>query len=222
MLDIDLLNNEKYFTAIANTTKDMIHLNDTEGRIIYANKATETILGYPLNEIINTHASEIIHPDDREAIGKDMLSILKDNILDPRDIRLLKKDGSYVDVSVRGFIVEPDENKYIGAIIRDISKRKKTEKELASHRNNLEQLIKDRTEKLEKAIDEIKTLRGFLSICSNCQKIRKEEGTWEILEHYIRQNSDVEFSHTICPDCIRVLYPDLADKILASLDQESK
>jgi len=53
-----MLQSEKYFLSIANTTNDMIHLNDAEGRIIYANQATETILGYPLNEILNTFALE--------------------------------------------------------------------------------------------------------------------------------------------------------------------
>ena len=72
----------------------------------------------------------MIHPDDRENIKNDMLALSTDNQLPPRDIRLLKKDGSNIDVEVRGFIVAIDERKYIGAIIRDISGRKKTEKEL--------------------------------------------------------------------------------------------
>lgn len=220
MSNQQLIETEKYFLAIADTTNDMIHLNDSEGRIVYANNATETILGYQLNEIINTHAFEIIHPEDREAIKNDMLSISTDNQLAPRDIRLLKKDSSYVDVEVRGFIVALDENKYLGAIIRDISKRKKKERELTVYRNNLEQLVQERTEKLEKAIREIKTLRGMLSICSNCQRIKGGKGAWNILEHYIRQNSDLKFTHTICPDCIRELYPDLADGILADYDPE--
>ena len=62
MKNPELIEAEKYFQAIANTTCDMIHLNDSEGRIIFANQATETILGYPLHELINTPAFEIIHP----------------------------------------------------------------------------------------------------------------------------------------------------------------
>ncbi|MFA4916364.1 MAG: PAS domain S-box protein [Syntrophales bacterium] len=127
MKNPELIEAEKYFLAIANTTEDMIHLNDFEGRIIYANKATEKILGYPLNELINTPASEIIHPDDRETIKKDMHKLSQDKQLPQRNIRLLKKDGSYIDAEVRGFIVALAENKYIGAIIRDISRRKRIE-----------------------------------------------------------------------------------------------
>lgn len=70
---------EKYFLAIANTTNDMIHLNDSDGRIIYANQATEKTLGYPLNELVNTYSFAIIHPDDRETIKKDMLTISPGN-----------------------------------------------------------------------------------------------------------------------------------------------
>ena len=222
MSNQQLIEAEKYFLAIAGTTNDMIHLNDSEGRIIYANNATETILGYPLNEIINTHAFEIIHPDDREAIKKDMLSVLTGNQLAPRDIRLLKKDGSYVDVEIRGFIVALDEKEYLGAIIRDISKRKKTEMELAVYRNNLEQLVKERTEKLEVALDEIKTLKGVLPICSNCNGIRDDAGLWNDFEKYIKKHSEAEFTHSICPNCVRDLYPDLADKILAESKGDPK
>ena len=66
---------EKYFLAIANTTNDMIHLNDFDGRIIYANPATENILGYSLDEVVNNPAFDIIHPEDHETIKKAMLSI---------------------------------------------------------------------------------------------------------------------------------------------------
>ena len=208
----ELIEAEKYFIAIANTTNDMIHLNDSEGRIIYANHATETILGYPLNEIINTHSFEIIHPDDRETIQKDMLSISADNKLPSRDIRLLKKDGLYIDVEVRGFIVTLEEKKYLGAIIRDISIRKETEKQLANYRNSLEDLVKERTEKLEKALDEVKTLKGIFPICSFCKRIRDDKDFWNQVEDYIREHSEADFSHGFCPECAEKHYPEFIKK----------
>ncbi len=203
---------EKYFLAIANTTTDMIHMNDSEGRIIYANQATETILGYPLDELINTPAFEIIHPDDRENIKKDMSVLSTDNQLPPREIRLLKKDGSNIYVEVRGFIIAIDEKKYIGAIIRDISSRKKTEKELVSHRNSLEKLVEERTQKLQKALDEVKTLKGIFPICCFCKKIRDDNGFWNQVEDYIRAHSEADFSHAFCPDCAEKHYPEFVKK----------
>ena len=52
------------------------------------------------------------------------------------------------------------------------------------------------------------TLQGFLPICSSCKSIRGNEGKWEKLEKYIHEHSDVKFTHSICPDCAKKLYPD--------------
>ena len=62
---------------------------------------------------------------------------------------------------------------------------------------------------LETAVQEIKTLRGMLPICSYCKKIRDDDGYWNKLETYIRQHSEAEFSHGICPDCAKKYYPDM-------------
>ena len=56
---------------------------------------------------------------------------------------------------------------------------------------------------LQKAIDEVKTLRGVLPICSYCKKIATDPQTWVELENYVRKHSEAEFSHGICPDCLR-------------------
>ena len=63
-------------------------------------------------------------------------------------------------------------------------------------------------EKLKKALEEIKTLRGILPICSKCKKIRDDRGSWKGIEAYIQDHSNAEFSHGICPECARELYPD--------------
>ncbi len=72
-------------------------------------------------------------------------------------------------------------------------------------------LIGRQTEKLiasrEQALQEIKTLRGILPICSFCKKIRNDEGYYEQIEGYIHKHSDVDFSHTVCPDCLQKHYP---------------
>lgn len=56
---------------------------------------------------------------------------------------------------------------------------------------------------LEKSLNEIKVLRGFLSICSYCKKIRDDKGNWNPIETYIGDRSEVEFSHGICPNCAK-------------------
>lgn len=67
-------------------------------------------------------------------------------------------------------------------------------------------------QELQKAIEQVKTLRGFLPICANCKKIRNDEGYWQQVETYITQHSDAQFSHSFCPDCVRVLYGDIIDR----------
>ena len=78
--------------------------------------------------------------------------------------------------------------------------------------------IEAKKNELETALAEIKTLRGFIPICSNCKKIRDDEGYWQQIEMYIQARSEAEFSHGICPDCMRALYPDIAEQILSRLE----
>jgi AmiR/NasT family two-component response regulator len=67
-------------------------------------------------------------------------------------------------------------------------------------------------EELEKALAEIKTLRGILPICSHCKKIRDDKGYWNQIESYIRDHSEAEFSHSVCPDCLKKHYPKYFEK----------
>jgi hypothetical protein len=67
-----------------------------------------------------------------------------------------------------------------------------------------------RTE-LETALHEVKTLQGIIPICSHCKNIRTDAGDWQRVEAYVRAHSDAEFSHGICPVCMRQHYPELAD-----------
>lgn len=61
---------------------------------------------------------------------------------------------------------------------------------------------------LSVAREEVKILRGFISICSNCKKVRNDEGSWGMIEQYIREHSEAEFTHGICPECAQELYPE--------------
>jgi hypothetical protein len=56
----------------------------------------------------------------------------------------------------------------------------------------------------------------------SCKKIRDDEGYWNEVERYIGKHSEAEFSHSICPDCIRKLYPEYADEVLRGLEKDEK
>ena len=79
----------------------------------------------------------------------------------------------------------------------EIAERKRAEAEK-------EQLIKE----LQEALAEIKTLRGIIPICASCKKIRDDKGYWHQVEVYVRDHSEAEFSHSLCPECAKKLYPE--------------
>jgi PAS domain-containing protein len=88
-------------------------------------------------------------------------------------------------------------------VIRNVDQRKKMEKER-------EILIHD----LNEALASIKTLRGLIPTCASCKKIKNSKGNWEQMESYIQKHSEAQFSHGICPECTKKLYPDIYDDIM--------
>ncbi len=65
----------------------------------------------------------------------------------------------------------------------------------------------DNNQDLQQALAEIKTLRGILPICSYCHQIRDDEGIWNQIELYLRDHSEADFSHAICPGCMKEKFP---------------
>jgi sigma-B regulation protein RsbU (phosphoserine phosphatase) len=92
--------------------------------------------------------------------------------------------------------------------------------EMDARKRNEEELRK-RNKELEKALSEIKTLQGFLPICSYCKKIRDVKGYWQQLEAYMSQHADVVFSHSICDPCMQTHYPDYVRKDKKGPDHEA-
>ena len=84
------------------------------------------------------------------------------------------------------------------AMKKEIDERKRVEAER-------EELISE----LQDALAEVKALSGLLPICASCKNIRDDKGYWNQIESYIRDRSEAEFSHSICPECAKKLYPDL-------------
>ncbi len=107
-----------------------------------------------------------------------------------------------------------------GGFVSNIRQRLRTKKEEIKQANEeikaeveerkLIQLEKENMiEELKEALLEVKTLSGLLPICASCKNIRDDNGYWNQIEYYIKTHSEAEFSHSICPDCVQKLYPDL-------------
>jgi hypothetical protein len=109
-----------------------------------------------------------------------------------------RKDGTLCDVEISTNGAVYRGQKLIFCVCRDITDRKRAEKER-------EKLIK----KLEEALKEIKALRGILPLCSFCKKIKNDKGHWEQVDVYIHEHSQADVSHSVCPECMRKHYSDL-------------
>lgn len=135
-----------------------------------------------------------IHPDDRSAAWDSINDHLEGRTDSHKmEYRMLTKDGGYKWILDHAKIVQRDSNgrplRMSGTHI-DISKRKLMEEERDA-------LIKS----LQDALNEIKTLRGIIPICSYCHSIRDDQGAWSQLEKYISEHLDAKFSHGMCPEC---------------------
>lgn len=85
---------------------------------------------------------------------------------------------------------------------------------ILNYRRAIQQLVNELEEKnikIQNALDEIKTLRGILPLCSFCKKIRNDKGYWEQVDVYIQNYSDADISHSICPHCLEEHYPEFYD-----------
>ncbi len=155
----------------------------------------------------------------------------------PHEVRGLRRDGSSfaMDFSVNAAYL--DERLVYTITMRDVTERHEAEAALKRVHDELEARVCMRTadleavnkqlqceitqrkktqeerealiQELQSALAEIKVLSGLLPICAHCKKIRDDQGYWSQIEVYIRDHSDAEFSHGICPECAKELYPGL-------------
>ncbi len=104
-----------------------------------------------------------------------------------------EKDGKLHYLIVTAKPLLDDDGNIAGVVefFQDISERKELEDEKQS-------LIK----KLQTSLEQVKLLSGFLPICAYCKKVRDDTGYWSQIESYIRDHSEAEFSHGICPECV--------------------
>ena len=164
----------------------------------------KAMLGYTDNEIGDSldEWDSRVHPDDKDSVYADLNAHFRgDTAIYQNEHRVQCKDGSYKWILDRGKVIEwtvDHEPRRVIGTHADITDRKAYEKER-------ERLIFQ----LKAALDEVKILSGMLPICSNCKKIRDDKGYWSQIETYIHEHTEAEFSHSICPDCAKKLYPDL-------------
>jgi len=181
---------EKFF----NVALDLLCIADTSGRFIRVNREWENVLGYSVAELEKKKFLDFVHPDDMEATIQAMSQLDEQNPILNFVNRYRRQDGSYRQIEWRSY---PSGN-LIYAAARDITEHMLAEEKLAEEKRLL-----------QKALDEVKTLRGIVPICASCKKIRDDKGYWNQVEKYVGEHSEAEFSHSICPECVKKLYPGL-------------
>jgi PAS domain S-box-containing protein len=177
-----------------------------DGKIFEANAGFENLSGYTLSEAIGKTTVELnlfFNIGARETILKELAD--RGNVRD-MELKFRKVRRNFIGL-YSAEVIQINNQPCVISIISDITERKIAEVER-------EKLIQE----LGNALSEIKILGGMLPICSSCKKIRNDRGYWQQIEQYVSEHSDAEFSHSLCPDCIRRLYPDMAEGILKNDD----
>jgi len=72
----------------------------------------------------------------------------------------------------------------------------------------LQKSLEQRIAELETALSQIRTLQGLIPMCAACKKVRDDQGYWQQVEDYLMEHSDAAFSHALCPECLKVHYPE--------------
>ncbi|MBC2717681.1 MAG: PAS domain S-box protein [Desulfobacteraceae bacterium] len=172
-----------------------IIITDLEDIIRFANPAFCKMFDYVLTEIIGKNAAELFSNREIKKII-DVLSIIEFSRNSTEDFIVERKDRGTFFVEVSASSVTSVTGERIGrmASFIDITKRKILEADL--------------DKKLKEALDQLKILRGVLPICASCKRIRDDKGCWHQIESYIKKHSEADFSHGICPDCAKKLYPE--------------
>jgi len=187
---------ETRYQALFENSLDGLMLTAPDGSILDANPAACRIMGRTREEILQAGRQGLMDATDTR------LSVL---IAERQrtgrahgELTAKRKDGTRFPVEVSSVVfTSPDGELRTCMIIRDITERKAAEAER-------ERLIKE----LQEALGRVKTLSGLLPICASCRRIRDQQGTWHNLEVYIRNHTEADFSHGICPGCHRNLYPE--------------
>jgi PAS domain S-box-containing protein len=189
---------ERQFSeSLINSLPGVMYVFDQLGRFKRWNRNFEIITGYSSDQIFNMNPIDFIASEDQERVRKTINIVFTKGKADV-EARLSTKSGEIIPYLFTGYNFNQNGLNYLVGVGLNISDRVIIEKEK-------ENLIT----RLQEALSQVKLLSGFLPICVSCKQIRDDKGYWNQIESYIREHSEAEFSHSICPECAKKLYPDI-------------
>jgi sigma-B regulation protein RsbU (phosphoserine phosphatase) len=112
-----------------------------------------------------------------------------------------------IEVGIDKYILKPVDVGVLFAALEQCTETVRLERKIREQDREKDELIA----RLQEALENVRKLSGLLPICSSCKKIRDDKGYWKQIEQYISEHSDALFTHGICPDCVKKLYPQYRD-----------
>ena len=193
-----LRNSEKHYRILMDESMDPTFSFYADGTYRYVNNAFATGVGKSLDEIIGRKIWNVFEKDEADKRFAIVKKVFAEGKTEEIEVRVPHTSGdTYYLTTVKPILNDSGAVETVICTSKNITKRKLAEVALEKERDNL-----------LKALNEIKTLAGLLPICASCKKIRDDKGYWNQIESYISEHSKAEFSHGICPECAKELYPD--------------
>lgn len=201
-----------YATTLASIGEAVIATN-ADGAVRYMNPLAEAITGWPqadaAGQPLDTVMALAAEVAPTGTHGPFAQAVSQGLVIDwANQTSLWSRCGLSTPIDYTATCIRQPDGTVAGVVVvfRDITPRRQLEEER-------ERLIHE----LRAALDTVKTLRGLLPVCASCKKIRDDDGYWQAVDAYIVKYNLGGVSHGICPDCLRKLYPDFAEEIIAEV-----
>lgn len=194
----DLRRSEEKHRILVEESPDPVFCLSREGRYEFANRALAEGFGRPRVEIVGLSLWDVFpesEADRRFAVLGEVFRTGESRVVEGR---VPRPDGvRYYVTTVNP--VRDAAGRVVSTICsaKDITERKQAEEALELER-----------QRLQRALDEVKTLRGIVPICASCKRIRDDRGYWNQVEVYVGERTEAEFSHGVCPECMKRFYPE--------------
>jgi PAS domain S-box-containing protein len=199
-----LQESEERYRSLFTNQIDAISIFEVETKqIVDVNDAYLRLYGYRREEIVGQPISIVSAEPEATHRAIDQATARGETLIKERRHR--RKDGTELIVEIAAGPFRWRGETLMYAFIRDITARKRAEQAIVEHERSLQ----EKNAELQRALEEVTQLRGFLPICCQCKKIRDDDGYWNQIEVYIKRHSAADFTHTMCPACAKAFYPDL-------------